>query len=341
METNYEFMDTNAIVQSFAKTNIISKKITTLTAEKDIEGFRQHLINRNLANSTISGWVYVIQHFYSIFDEMNKTNLLAYKSFIVENNAPKTVNARISAINAYIKFIYDKTGKADLLKLLLKNVVIQNKSFLDNVITLAQYKQLCDFLRTNIKKDKENEGKVIYRINKNAKREGKKELIGTYKTSFERTYFIVRCLGLTGVRVSELVRFNVQAVKMGYFDVFGKGGKIRRIYIPAKLQNELLEWIEREKLSGFLFVKKGSNDAISTRQIAHQLKDYAKMAGLPEDVIYPHSFRHMYAKAFLARRQDIALLSDLLGHANIETTRIYLRLTSGEQKEIVDEVVNW
>ena len=49
----------------------------------------------------------------------------------------------------------------------------------------------------------------------------------------------------------------------------------------------------------------------------------------------------MYAKQFISKRQDIALLADLLGHSSIETTRIYLRLTSEEQKQIVDEVVTW
>lgn len=42
-------------------------------------------------------------------------------------------------------------------------------------------------------------------------------------------------------------------------------------------------------------------------------------------VVYPHSFRHRFAKNFLEKRKDIALLADLMGHESIETTRIYLR----------------
>ena len=58
-------------------------------------------------------------------------------------------------------------------------------------------------------------------------------------------------------------------------------------------------------------------------------------------VIYPHSFRHRFAKSFLERCNDIAFLADLMGHESIETTRIYLRKTSTEQQAIVDEVIDW
>ena len=59
------------------------------------------------------------------------------------------------------------------------------------------------------------------------------------------------------------------------------------------------------------------------------------------NVVYPHSFRHRYAKNFLEKYNDIALLADLMGHESIETTRIYLRRTASEQQGIVDKVVIW
>ena len=71
------------------------------------------------------------------------------------------------------------------------------------------------------------------------------------------------------------------------------------------------------------------------------LKKYAERYGLNTNVVYPHSFRHRYAKNFLERFNDIALLADLMGHESIETTRIYLRRTSSEQQAIVDKVITW
>ena len=48
-------------------------------------------------------------------------------------------------------------------------------------------------------------------------------------------------------------------------------------------------------------------------------------------------FRHRYAKNFLEKYNDIALLADLMGHESIETTRIYLRRTASEQRALVDK----
>ena len=72
--------------------------------------------------------------------------------------------------------------------------------------------------------------------------------------------------------------------------------------------------------------------------------DYSWVAekyGMNREVVYPHSFRHRFAKNFLDRFNDLALLADLMGHESIETTRIYLRRTASEQQKIVDKVVNW
>ena len=72
----------------------------------------------------------------------------------------------------------------------------------------------------------------------------------------------------------------------------------------------------------------------------NSLKNYAEKYGLDKKVVYPHSFRHRYAKNFLEKYNDIALLADLMGHESIETTRIYLRRTASEQQELVDKNCN-
>ena len=82
-------------------------------------------------------------------------------------------------------------------------------------------------------------------------------------------------------------------------------------------------------------------ERITTRGVAHQLKSFATKYGINPDVVYPHSFRHRFAKNFLEKYNDISLLADLMGHESIETTRIYLRKTSLEQQTIVDRVVTW
>ena len=97
---------------------------------------------------------------------------------------------------------------------------------------------------------------------------------------------------------------------------------------------------ENHRESGFIFLNK-YGDRITTRGISGQLKKYAIKYGVNPAVVYPHSFRHRFAKSFLERCTDIAFLADLMGHESIETTRIYLRKTATEQREIVDKIVDW
>lgn len=102
-----------------------------------------------------------------------------------------------------------------------------------------------------------------------------------------------------------------------------------------------LEWLKSQgKQSGFIFVNK-YGEQITTRGIAGQLKHFALRYGISPDVVYPHSFRHRFAKSFLDRYNDLPMLADLMGHESIETTRIYLRKTSTEQRAIVDKIVDW
>ena len=232
---------------------------------------------------------------------VTKKNLLSYKGYLIETYKPKTINIRILGVNKYLEFL-----KQDKLK--LKVIKIQNKTFLENVISDADYK----FFKNKLKKN----GRLNW-------------------------YFVVRYLAATGARVSELVQIKVEHIKIGYIDIYGKGGKVRRIYIPKALVKETDKWLaETQITSGYLFLNR-FGDKITTRGIAHQLKIFAAEYGMDTKVVYPHSFRHRFAKNFLEGYNDLALLADLMGHESIETTRIYLRKTANEQQAIVDKVVVW
>ena len=63
--------------------------------------------------------------------------------------------------------------------------------------------------------------------------------------------------------------------------------------------------------------------------------------GTIQKSMYPHSFRHRFAKNFLEKFNDISLLADLMGHESIETTRIYLTKSTQEQRELIDKIVTW
>lgn len=263
--------------------------------------FKRFLDKQNLSNNTVTSYMWTVRYFLSHYDGVTCKNLLAYKGYLVETFKPQTVNLRLQGMNKYLEFL-----KLDKLK--MKFVKVQQKNFLENVISNADYQ----FLKTKLKAD-----------------------------GYEDWYFVVWFLTATGARVSELVQIKAEHVQIGYLDIYSKGGKLRRLYIPKNLRTEALIWLEkREQTSGYLFLNR-FGQRITTRGIAQQLKHFAEMYGLNRDVVYPHSFRHRFAKNFLDRFNDIALLADLMGHESIETTRIYLRRTASEQRAIVDKIVNW
>lgn len=265
------------------------------------KSFETVLRQANMAQNTISAYLYAVKEFNSKFKELNKKNLLVYKTFLIESYKPKTVNLRLQAINKYLDFI----GKS---KLRLKSVKVQQRSYLENVISNADY----NFLKNKLKQ----EGNLEW-------------------------YFVVRYLAATGARVSELVQIKIEHIHIGYFDLYTKGGKIRRLFIPKKLREETIIWLEKNgRGNGYLFLNR-FGERITTRGISQQLKNYAEKYGMNTRVVYPHSFRHRFAKNFLEHYNDISLLADLMGHESIETTRIYLRRTSSEQQQIVDKVVVW
>ena len=263
--------------------------------------FETFLRRLDLAKNTVSSYVWTVNYFERTYKDFNKKNLLAYKGYLVEHFKPQTVNLRLQAINKYLEFI-----KQDKLK--LRFIKVQQKNFLENVISNADYK----FLKSSLLND-----------------------------GYKDWYFIVWFMTATGSRVSELLQIKAEHVQIGHLDLYTKGGKMRRIYIPKTLQKEALQWLQERQIStGYIFLNR-FGERITTRGIAMQLKHFADKYGLKREVVYPHSFRHRYAKNFLDRFNDIALLADLMGHESIETTRIYLRRTASEQRKIVDKIVNW
>lgn len=94
--------------------------------------YETFLRRENLTDSTIQNYVWTANYFNAHYPEVNKTNLLSYKEYLMEHYAPSTVNVRILGINKYLQYL----GKE---KLRLKTVRIQRKTFLENVISNADY----------------------------------------------------------------------------------------------------------------------------------------------------------------------------------------------------------
>lgn len=129
-----------------------------------------------------------------------------------------------------------------------------------------------------------------------------------FKTCLKRDeelfwYFVIRFLAATGARVSELIQIKVEHIKLGHLDLYSKGGKLRRIYIPKALQNEALSWLnDKHQESGSFFLNK-YGDRITTRGISGQLKKLAVRYGIGSCRHLPALFPPSLCKELLGSLQ--------------------------------------
>ena len=269
--------------------------------EKSIEDFEIFLREKRLSTNSVKAYIKAVIMFENMYLEWTAPNLNTFKDYLVANHKPQTVNLRILAINKYLDFI----GKH---KLQLKPVKIHCKYFTDNVISNVEYSKMKE--RLSAEKDKQ-------------------------------WFYMVWTMGATGARVSELVQIRIEDIVAGYKDLVSKGGKSRRLYFPLPLRSEIIRWgTEEGRLSGYLFVN-NKGERITTRGFSIHLKKIAERCNINKSVVYPHSFRHMFAKNFIEKYADLSMLADLLGHESVKTTQIYLRRSSKEQSMIVDNIVSW
>lgn len=254
-----------------------------------------------LSDNTVDTYIFAVREFLDMFDALTKYNLLEYKRYLQSGGKKPTT------INLRITALnkYCKFQKAP--ELCIKQVKAPKKSFSDNVITEEEYYHLLSCL---------------------------------LKDGNEKWYWITRFLAQTGARVSEFIRMPKSCLKKGYYELNTKG-RYRRIYIPDRLIKESREFFLKQKNeSDFLFTNM-YGQPLSSRGVSQQLKNFAKKYKVRPEVMYPHSFRHLYAIQFLKRNSNIALLADLMGHADVSTTSLYLRLSQQQQAELLDEAMNW
>lgn len=263
--------------------------------------FQLYLELHNMSANTIRSYLYAVRQYLTLYPTVSHDFLMLYKCYLLDHYKPQTVNLRIRALNCYTEFLEQPDNKILMVR-------TQHKSFLENVISQADY----EYFKNCLLRD----GQMQY-------------------------YFTIRMMAGTGLRVSELVRVNVIHVRQGYIDLTSKGNRARRVYIPHAIREPCLNWLESiGRTKGPVFRNK-FNTRITTTGIRDQLKVFAYRYNLDPDVVYPHAFRHLFAKNFIERCDDIAMLSDILGHESIETTRIYLHRSSAEQQQIFNQVVNW
>ena len=152
----------------------------------------------------------------------------------------------------------------------------------------------------------------------------------------EQLYLVMQTICGTGIRVSELRYFTVEAVRRGQVQVRCKS-KTRTVFVPGKLQKLLLRYAKKQKLSGCIFVTKRGNP-LDRSNIWASMKRLCAKAGVMPTKVFPHNLRKLFARTFYGIERDIAKLADILGHGSIETTRIYIMSTGEEHRRKIERM---
>lgn len=251
-----------------------------------IKSFNEYLMNEEKAPSTVTKYLHDLKVFKIWIGEQElcKTVVLSYKSYLCEHYAPASVNASLSSLNNFFNFMewYD---------LRVKNLKIQKQIFISMDIELT---------------------KVEYdRLLKAAK-----------QMKNERLYLLMQTICSTGIRVSEVQYITVQAIVRGVAEINCKE-KIRHVFLPDQLCQILSQYSKKQGIiSGSIFVTKNGNP-LDRSNIWSDMKRLCKEVNVPEKKVFPHNLRHLFARTYYSLQKDIVRLADILGHSNVNTTRIY------------------
>lgn len=143
-----------------------------------------------------------------------------------------------------------------------------------------------------------------------------------------RNYIILMTFARTGMRIEEVATLKKKDILNDTIIVRrGKGDKDRVIPLDSELGSLLGLYTDRLGPKDYVF-------PIKIRQIRNIVYKYA-IADLD---IHPHTYRHSFAVHCLLQGMNVRNLQKIMGHTNLETTAVYLDLTSDDTKKDFEKV---
>ena len=257
-------------------------------SQEKIESYRRYLFEEEKSKFTIEKYLRDVKSFteWNFNREIDKTIVLSYKSYLLEHYAVASVNSILSSLNSFFTYMEWFELKAKVIK-------IQNQVFSSNEkeLTKAEYERLL-----KAAKDKKN----------------------------ERLYLLMQTICSCGIRVSELQYITVESLQKGQSNINCKG-KRRKVFLPNALCKILKKYVKKQKIkNGPIFITK-TGKPLDRSNIWADMKKICAIAKVSSDKVFPHNLRHLFARTYYRFQKDIVRLADILGHSNINTTRIYTK----------------
>ncbi|BBG65764.1 integrase-recombinase protein XERCD family [Hydrogenimonas sp.] len=175
------------------------------------------------------------------------------------------------------------------------------------------------------------------------------EAIDTYpfrQAVAARNRLLIKMILFTGIRVGEALNLKVKDLipEDGVYliRVLGKGNKARVVMIKASHINEYLkEWLSlRECREEYLFCnKKGT--PLTQAYVSRIVEKILMRAGIRKEKNGAHMLRHTFATMLYLKKKDLVLVQEALGHASLDTSRIYTHFDKDRLKEaanVMDEI---
>lgn len=271
----------------------------TITLEK-MQAFRQNLIQGEKSPATVEKYLRDVGAFWRFAGDrpVTKELLLAYKTQLQERRyAVRSINSMLASIHSFLDFLGLTSCK-------VKSLKVQKRVYCTEERELSR----------------EEYGRLLQAAQRR-----------------EQLHLVMQTICATGIRVSELRFFTVEAVHRGEVSVQCKA-KIRTILIPGKLRKRLLTYARKEKIRSGVIFYTSHGKPLDRKTIWAQMKALCGAAGVNPRKVYPHNLRKLFARTFYTMEKDIAKLADILGHSSIETTRIYIITTGSEHRRKIERL---
>ena len=264
--------------------------------------FRNYLLEEERSAATIEKYgrdVLAFLSWLSDREEISKEVVVGYKQAIIGKYKTTSANSMLVSVNRFLDFIGKKDCQVKLFK-------IQRNPFR--------------------KKDKEL-----------TKEEYNRLILAAKAKSSSRLFLMLQAICSTGIRVSEHRFITREALERGRITIYNKG-KERVVFLPKKLKKCLLQYCRQNGIySGPVFVTK-SGTPVNRCNVWAEMKALCKEAGVSPEKVFPHNLRHLFAVTYYRMQKDIVHLADILGHSNIEYTRIYTFTSEEEHARVLSRM---
>lgn len=273
---------------------------THFLTETMLEDFYQHLLLEEKSTATVEKYLRDARAFFVYAGQRTVTKelMMAYKTSLIETGyTVRSINSMLASLNSLLVFLGWEDCK-------VKNLKTQRQTYCaeEKELTKAEYLRLL-----------------------------------TAAEHRPQLRLILETICGTGIRVSELRFFTVEAVKRGEITVRCKS-KTRTILLPGKLRKLLLNFAKKSGIpSGAIFITR-SGTPLNRSNIWAQMKSLCKAAKVKASKVFPHNLRKLFARTFYGIEKDIAKLADILGHSSIDTTRIYIMTTGTEHRKKIERL---